>query len=526
MDKLKDGIEAYGETRLYKPRNPIVEPREKLNETIRSNKKAIAVISDHILRIERDRPDVIGSPYYQQLMDARDEIMAETDTYEGLLEGPVSTVDDAELARQLQAELNPGIHPAASQHKSNPAQSWVKPPNNAPSKDVPSETEPIARYDDWYSGILMAIFAPEADAILDPDIPLRIQMNAMSTMSRWESVKIINDPNFGRIKTYLDLFTTICQTVSEMYVYFPSPRFVVGFRFPQETVMRPQPLDTVLRSAASEYQLIHSRSSNSDNATRIELHSRQASFSDSAPFGSIKYVPQAGTRDMPVCAIHARNLATGLYLMIDATGKLPNTLLNAGTEIIANSPASHMVRVWTNLEINDPSYRNIQMSEIRIAGHLSSNTYLSEQMSNVSRQPVYQPPPESGKRFDIKPYLDMFAKYADIAEMYIYSDTRHRIVGFHRISGLNNSTKESLIHTVEHMGRAYAVQCQSDASVKQVELRSRTDISGRTTPLSIIKHIVTRSDMGTTRYLDIWLDPILGHNGFYISIQGDIPLSL
>lgn len=288
MDKLTDGLEAYQETRLYKPKDPQTEPREKLLEAIRSNRKAVAVIRNHISRLESSRPDLIGSPYHRQLTDSMDEVMAETETYEQILE---SDLDDAEYAKQLQAEYDSKQRQAV----------------------LPKHTEiSLPKTNTKYAYIVGASAC--FDPTLRPDRTLREQFRAASPI-RWEPVREAGNRFWKHIQPYLGLFATYSGTVSEMYVAFKEMCMVFAFRLanPSETISAS--IEVTLRNVAVQYsKILQSQTPTEELATRIEVHCEHAPMGESIPFGKLEYQTSENPTS-PKRAVYAQLWCGGPRLM-------------------------------------------------------------------------------------------------------------------------------------------------------------------------------------------------------------------
>lgn len=235
MEKLTDGLEAFQETRLYRPKNPEAEASEKLLETIRSNKKAQAIIENHLKRIELSRPDMVDSPYYRQLAESRDEVMAETMYYESILES--KNVEPVEQT----------LH----SHPTDPLDS-----------SIPFEICPE---------LFVAVFTPSENIVETSSI--RDQVDVTDD-KKWVQIGSLDNAFFSRVvRPYLRMFAYICSTTPEIYIHFHEANHVVGFRYLATSKEKIQTISNAVHNAALTLCRISSADRiemyTSDNATKI-----------------------------------------------------------------------------------------------------------------------------------------------------------------------------------------------------------------------------------------------------------------
>lgn len=531
MDKIQDGIEAYAETRLYRPKNPTTEPRVKLEEAIRANYKAIKVIEDHIERIRFHQAHLIGSPYHKQLVDAKVDVENDNAIYLTIL-NEANIEDDEAVARRLQAEFDrplPASRPIPFAGVTAVGITSTGPTNirytgplgvTGPPGPIPN-TNPMSdkgTYDDWYSGIQCTFFNSIKESALNPQGSLREQMHVAGSIVVWEQVHLHADPMFEHIRLFLDLFASVHISVNEMYAYFPLYELVVGFRY-NEGLARPGlDLDTVLRDAAAQYRIILAEQ---QMATRLELHSRRNLPSAESPFLVMRCTIGDYKTSLGLRIVDAVNVVTGLHLTMEVSTDAPVIVVHPGNGNPQDVP--RVQRVWTNLNLGAKEYENIEMAETKM-NEAFKDSDLCEHIKG-DWQPVFQPTPRLGKKLDIKPYLDLFIEYSrQISEIYIYSDSRRRVLGLrYRRTTANILAPTALVAAVQKIGEAYAKQCQKDASVKRVDLHN-VEVYARG-PVAVLAHEV-RGHSGASkpdRYIDVWLEKILDHNGFYISVEGKLP---
>lgn len=245
MEKFQDGLEAYQETRLYKPKDPVMEPREKLAVAIQGNKDAIRAIENHLARLESNTPGMIGSPYYQQLINARNEIASENLIYTEIMScGTDEMACDAEMARQLQEELNLGPGPL-------PMPGYTGPSSRPPAAmSFPKVWTNLELTKPEYQNISMC-----EDKVTS--LPDGIGLHSLSNYD-WKAVFQPVPPSGQHkrlnIKPYLEMLIKYHAFVPELFIYSEKRGRLIGMRWKGASVpVTSTELLPKIRQFAEEY---------------------------------------------------------------------------------------------------------------------------------------------------------------------------------------------------------------------------------------------------------------------------------